>query len=67
MARTASTASVPRRWRHFGVALVVTAGALVATSPPAFAFTPAAHTQVPDLKKNNYAGKPLRLVSFVPG
>ena len=56
-----------RRLRHLGLALIVTAGALVATSPPAFAFTPAPHTQVPDLNKNNYVGKPLRLVSFVPG
>src|SRR3954453_8219704 len=62
-----SSATPARRLRHLGLALVVTAGALVATSPPAFAFTPAPHTQVPDLNKNNYVGKPLRLVSFVPG
>jgi hypothetical protein len=66
MTSTRSTAISARRLRHLGVALIVTAGALVATSPPAFAFTPAPHTQVPDLQKNNYVGKPLRLVSFVP-
>jgi hypothetical protein len=61
-----STATSGRRLLHLGVALSVAAAALVATSPPALAFTPAAHTQVPDLTKNNYVGKPLRLVSFVP-
>jgi hypothetical protein len=54
-----------RRARHLGVVLAVTAGALIATSPPALAFTPAPHTQLPDLTKNNYVGKPLRLVTFV--
>jgi hypothetical protein len=65
MTSTRWTAMSARRLGRLGAALVVAAGALVATSPPAFAFTPAPHTQVPDLQKNNYVGKPLRLVSFV--
>jgi hypothetical protein len=67
MTRSRPSALSTRRFLHLGVALVVSAGALVATSPPAFAFTPAPHTQVPDLNKNNYVGKPLRLVTFVQG
>jgi hypothetical protein len=55
-----------RRLRHLGVAVIVSTGVLVATSPPAFAFTSAPHTQVPDLKPYDYVGgRPLRIVTFV--
>jgi len=67
MTSSRSAALFTRRLVHIGVALVVSAGALIATSPPAFAFTPATHMQVPDLNKNNYVGKPVRLVTFVQG
>jgi hypothetical protein len=63
--RTRSAGLSTRRLRHLGLALVVASAALVATSPSALAFTPAAHTRVPVLQKNNYVGKPLRLVTFV--
>jgi hypothetical protein len=65
MTSTRQTVLRARRFVHVAVALAVSAGAMVAVSPPALAFTPAAHTQVPDLNKNNYVGKPLRLVTFV--
>lgn len=54
-----------RRAIRAGAAVAVVAGALVAASPPALAFTPSTHTQLPDLQKNNYVGKPLRVITFV--
>jgi hypothetical protein len=65
MTSTRSAALLARRLRYAGLSAVVAAAALVATAPPAFAFTPAPHTQLPDLHKNNYAGKPLRVITFV--
>ena len=62
---TNSGTRTARRLRHLGLSLAVAAGALIAVSPPALAFTPAAHTQLPDLQKNSYVGLPLRLVTFV--
>jgi hypothetical protein len=60
-----SAATRTRRLRHLAFAVVAAGGVAVAIAPPALAFTPAPHTQVPDLQKNNYAGKPLRVVTFV--
>lgn len=65
MLKTPPPRTVSRRLRLLGFALVLVASAAVATAPPALAFTPAAHTQLPDLKKNNYTGKPLRVITFV--
>src|SRR3954452_24214654 len=65
MTSSGPTHPLPRRMRRLGLTVVIAAGALVATSPPAFAFSPAPHTQLPDLQKNNYAGKPLRVITFV--
>ena len=65
MAGTRPSANFTRRLLHVGIAAAVTVGGMVAIAPPALAFTPAPHTQLPDLTKNNYVGKPLRLVTIV--
>lgn len=59
------SSSFARRVRRLGLALLLTASACVATSQPALAFTPAAHTPLPDLQKNSYVGKPLRVITIV--
>jgi len=55
-----------RRGARLLVALAVAATAAVSLAPPAGALTPAPHTALPDLTKNQYTpGLPLRVVTFV--
>jgi hypothetical protein len=66
MATTHRSTTFARRLRHLGVAIIASAGVMVATSPSALAFTSAPHTQLPDLKPFDYVGgRPLRVITFV--
>jgi len=61
-----SRAVLRRRSSHLLVALAVAATAVSAVAPPAAALTPAPHTALPTLAKNQYTpGLPLRVVTFV--
>jgi hypothetical protein len=64
MTRTAGS-DTGRRLRRLGVAAAMVLGATTALAAPALAFTPAAHTPLPNLSKHAYVGKPLRVITIV--
>jgi hypothetical protein len=54
-----------RRRRRLSLVATMILGTSLVTATPALAFTPAAHTPLPNLSKNSYVGKPLRVITIV--